>query len=52
MWDDGELIGPIPATAFDPPGPGEPPRKADYNAQYTGQIDDDDDSADDGDGGD
>jgi type IV secretory pathway VirB2 component (pilin) len=36
MWDDGELIGPIPVHAFDPPGPGEPPRVPDPNAEYTG----------------
>jgi hypothetical protein len=35
-WDDGELIGPIPAAAFGPPRPGEPPRVPDYAAQYTG----------------
>jgi hypothetical protein len=36
MWDDGELIGPIPVTAFDPPRPGDPPRLPDPDAQYTG----------------
>jgi hypothetical protein len=35
MWDDGELIGPIPASAFDAAHAGAP----DYNAQYNG-IDD------------
>ena len=41
MWDDGELIGPIPVTAFDPPGPDEPPRVPDPDAQYTGAPDPD-----------
>jgi hypothetical protein len=36
LWDDGELIGPIPVGAFAPPGPGRPPRVPDYDAQYTG----------------
>jgi hypothetical protein len=40
FWDDGELIGPIPVDAFDPPGPGQPPRMADPNAEYTGAPDD------------
>jgi type IV secretory pathway VirB2 component (pilin) len=39
FWDDGELIGPIPIHAFDPPGPGEAPRVADPDAQYTGAPD-------------
>ena len=38
-WDDGELIGPIPLHAFDPPGPGEPARVPDPDAQYTGAPD-------------
>jgi len=38
-WDDGELIGPIPLHAFDPPAPGEPPRVPDPDAQYTGAPD-------------
>ncbi|WP_408588926.1 hypothetical protein [Novosphingobium sp.] len=53
QWDDGELIGPIPIAAFDPPATGEPPRVPDYTAEYTGGADDDDaeDGADDGAGG-
>jgi len=39
-WDDGELIGPIPIHAFDPPAPGAPPRVPDPDAQYTGAPDD------------
>jgi hypothetical protein len=35
MWDDGEMIGPIPASAFDAPHDARP----DYDAQYNG-IDD------------
>lgn len=38
-WDDGELIGPIPVSAFDPPGPDEPARVPDPNAEYTGAPD-------------
>lgn len=38
-WDDGERIGPIPPSAFDPPGPGEPARVPDPNAEYTGAPD-------------
>ncbi len=38
-WDDGELIGPIAIHAFDPPGPGEPARVPDPDAQYTGAPD-------------
>ena len=34
-WDDGELIGPIPVRAFDPPAPHKP----DPDAQYTGAPD-------------
>ncbi|WP_353229853.1 hypothetical protein [Novosphingobium sp.] len=40
FWDDGELIGPIPVAAFDPPAPGEPPRVPDPDAEYTGAPDD------------
>jgi hypothetical protein len=40
-WDDGELIGPIPIHAFDPPAPGAPPRVPDPDAQYTGAPDPD-----------
>jgi hypothetical protein len=40
-WDDGELIGPIPVHAFDPPAPGAPPRVPDPDAQYTGAPDED-----------
>jgi hypothetical protein len=36
-WDDGELIGPIPVHAFDPPAPYPP----DPDAQYTGAPDQD-----------
>jgi len=39
FWDDGELIGPIPVHAFDPPAPGDPPRVPDPDAQYTGAPD-------------
>ena len=39
FWDDGELIGPIPVSAFDPPAPGEPPRVPDPHAEYTGAPD-------------
>jgi len=39
FWDDGELIGPIPVHAFDPPAPGQPPRVPDPDAQYTGAPD-------------
>lgn len=39
FWDDGELIGPIPISAFDPPGPGEPARKPDWHAEYVGAPD-------------
>lgn len=46
QWDDGELIGPIPIEAFDPPAAGEPPRVPDYTAEYTGGGDDDDDDED------
>jgi hypothetical protein len=38
-WDDGELIGPIPVHAFDPPPPGAPPRVPDPHAEYTGAPD-------------
>jgi hypothetical protein len=41
FWDDGELIGPIPVSAFDPPAPGEPLRVPDPGAQYTGAPDSD-----------
>jgi hypothetical protein len=41
FWDDGELIGPIPVQAFDPPAPGQPPRVPDPDAQYTGAPDED-----------
>jgi uncharacterized membrane protein len=34
-WDDGELIGPIPTRAFDPPAPYPP----EPDAQYTGAPD-------------
>ncbi len=39
FWDDGELVGPIPVHAFDPPPPGAPPRVPDPAAQYTGAPD-------------
>ena len=39
FWDDGELIGPIPLHAFDPPAPGEPARVPDPDAEYTGEPD-------------
>ncbi len=38
FWDDGELVGPVPARAFDPPAPHPP----DPDAQYTGAPDPDD----------
>ncbi len=41
FWDDAELIGPIPLHAFDPPGPGEPARVPDPDAEYTGAPDPD-----------
>lgn len=47
-WDDGELIGPIPVHAFDPPGPGEPRRVPDPDAQYTGAPEPAPDAADEG----
>lgn len=46
FWDDGELIGPIPIHAFDPPAAGEPPRIPDYSAEYVGAPDDEDDEDD------
>ena len=39
FWDDGELIGPIPIDAFDPPEPGDPPRVPNYDDEYTGGPD-------------